>query len=93
MTSLRRSSNPATVRPRRSEQLKDEVYRQMFRLEASRPGAEMELALALLRAWQDADARSEDVEERQWLRKVCPICIEMIEASMQAGGSAPPPVH
>ena len=93
MTSLKRSAHPAAVRHRRSEQYKDEVYRQMFRLEASRPGAEMELALALLRAWQDADARPEDIEERQWLKKVCPICIEMIEASMQAGGSAPPPIH
>jgi hypothetical protein len=44
------------VRSRKShrnqgEQLKDEVYRQMFRLEESRAGAEMALALALLRAW------------------------------------------
>jgi len=29
-------------------QVKDEVYRQMFRLEESRPGADMGLALALL---------------------------------------------
>ena len=32
------------------EQLKDEVYRQMFRLEESRTGAAMGLALALVRA-------------------------------------------
>ncbi len=93
MTSLKRSAHPPTARPRRSEQFKDEVYRQMFRLEASRPGAEMELALALLRAWQDADAKPEDIEERQWLRKICPICLEMIEAAGQAGGSTAPRVH
>ena len=87
MTSLKRSCRPPTARPRRSEQFKDEVYRQMFRLEANRPGAEMDLALALLRAWQDADAKPEDMEERQWLRKICPICLEMIEAAVQAGGA------
>ena len=32
-------------------QLKDEVYRQMFRLEEGRSGSELGLALALLRAW------------------------------------------
>ena len=35
----------------RGNRLKDEVYRQMFRLEESRPGAELGLSLALLRAW------------------------------------------
>jgi hypothetical protein len=34
-------------RHNRSEHLKDEVYRQMFRLEARRPRAEMDLAIAL----------------------------------------------
>jgi hypothetical protein len=93
MTSLKRSAHPATVRPRRSEQFKDEVYRQMFRLEASRPGAEMDLALALLRAWQDADTKPEDIEERQWLRKICPICIEMIENTPRGSGSSTPCAH
>ena len=93
MTSIRRSSHPASVRPRRNEQFKDEVYRQMFRVEASRPGAEMDLALALLRAWQAVDAKSESGEERQWLRKICPICLEMIEAALRPGSSTTPCVH
>lgn len=87
MTSLKRSAHPGSARPRRSEQFKDEVYRQMFRLESSRPGAEMDLALALLRAWQAVDATPENPEERNWLRKVSPICMEMIEAALRGGES------
>jgi len=74
---------------RRSAPFKDEIYRQMFRLEASRPGAEMDLALALLRAWLAADSTLGSGEERQWLKKICPICVEMIEAAVQAGRPAP----
>jgi len=62
-------------------QLKDEVYRQMFRLEENRPGADMALALALLRAWIATDKKTKDSEDRDWLRKVAPICLEMIEAA------------
>ncbi len=71
-------------RLRRSEQVKDEVYRQMFRLEASRPGAEMDLALALLRAWQAAESG----DERNWLKKICPICLVMIEAAAHPEGAS-----
>lgn len=88
MMSPRRAPSPESSHPRRSEQFKDEVYRQMFRLEANRPGAEMDLALALLRAWQVVDTKSESGEERQWLRKVAPICMEMIEASLQQSDTA-----
>ena len=66
-------------------QLKDEVYRQMFRLEESRPGAEMGLALALVRAWLADDFKPESGEERDWLKKVSPICLQMIEKSLKAG--------
>jgi hypothetical protein len=90
MTPQRRSAQPHAARPRRSEPLKDEVYRQMFRLESNRPGAELELALALLRAWLAADSESENAEERQWLRKICPICMVMIEAASLPGGPAQP---
>lgn len=90
MNPQRPSAQPHAARPRRSEQFKDEVYRQMFRLESSRPGAEMDLALALLRAWQAADSDPENGEERQWLRKICPICLAMIEAAWQPGGPAHP---
>jgi hypothetical protein len=75
--------------PRRNhdEQLKDEVYRQMFRLEAGRPGAELELAIALLRGWLAADCEPEVSKSREWLKKICPICLLMIEARQQASNS------
>ena len=41
----------------RGERIKDEVYRQMFLLEEKRPGSEIGLALVLLQAWLDADAK------------------------------------
>jgi hypothetical protein len=68
-------------------QLKDEVYRQMFRLEENRRGADLALALALLRAWIAADDKPRDVEDRDWLRKVSPICLQMIEAAARANAS------
>ena len=49
---------PVSFRQCRGERIKDEVYRQMFLLEESRPGAEMGLALALLRAWLAADSKT-----------------------------------
>ncbi len=70
------------------DHLKDEVYRQMFRLEESRPGAEMGLALALLRAWMAAGSEPASNEEGDWLKKVSPICLEMIETSLEAGGAS-----
>jgi hypothetical protein len=81
---------PRVAHPRqlRGERLKDEVYRQMFRLEEGYPGAEMGLALVLLRAWLAADSRQASDEERNWLKKVSPICVEMNEAILQAGGAA-----
>jgi hypothetical protein len=80
----------ALVRSKKSSrhqggQLKDEVYRQMFRLEESRPGAEMGLALALLHAWVASDSKPESGEERDWLKKVSPIYLQMIETALEAG--------
>lgn len=66
------------------EELKDEVYRQMFRLEASRPGADVSLAIALLRAWVAAGSDHEMTKARVWLKKISPICILMIESARQA---------
>ena len=67
------------------EKLKDEVYRQMFRLEESRPGAEVGLALALVRAWLAADSKPGSGEGQDWLKKVSPICLQMIETALNAG--------
>ncbi|MGA7342076.1 MAG: hypothetical protein WBE72_07395 [Terracidiphilus sp.] len=85
MTARKAVSRPGNSRNIRGERVKDEVYRQMFRLEERRAGAEMSLALALLHAWQAADSTP---EERDWLKKISPICIEMIEAALQGGGTA-----
>lgn len=65
----------------KSEALKDEVYRQMFRLEESRPGAEMSLALALLRAWVAFGAKAGSGERGAWLKTISPICLAMIDAA------------
>ena len=53
-------------------ELKDEVYRQMYRLEEGRPGAELGLALALLRAWVATDSKPEGAGNREWLRRCLP---------------------
>src|ERR1017187_4881935 len=67
----------------RRERLKDEVYRQMFHLERRRPGAELALAIALLRAWIASDSDAEMPKSREWLMKICPICIHMIEEALK----------
>jgi hypothetical protein len=56
----------------------------MYRLEASRPGAELALAIALLRAWIASNSEAEMPQSREWLKKICPICLEMIEATQIA---------
>jgi hypothetical protein len=73
-----------------SARLKDDVYRQMFRLEERRPGAEMALALALLRAWLASGSKPECGEERDWLMKVSPICLQMIETALDTGVATTP---
>ena len=70
MTARKGVTQTASPRHMRGERIKDEVYRQMFRLEESRPGAEMGLALALLRAWLAADSKPASDEERDWLKKI-----------------------
>ena len=88
---VRRALNRLDNSPsNRAERVKDEVYRQMFKLEESRPGAEVGLALALLRAWLAQGSKPESDEERDWLKKISPICLEMIEASLQTGKSRRP---
>jgi hypothetical protein len=89
MTSRKGGVSPTSPTHRRTDRIKDEVYRQMFRLEAGYPGAEMGLALALLRAWIDMGSRSE-VSEQEWLTKISPICLVMIETSLDRGATSNP---
>ena len=83
MRGRRTTSSHDTV-GKKSDELKDEVYRRMFLLEAHRPGADRDLAVALLRAWMTLDSGRQGAKERSWLKKVCPICLAMIEASTQS---------
>jgi len=61
------------------EQTKDEIYRQMLRLEAGREDAEFKLAISLLRAWTMTDSSEVADEFRTWLNKISPIALSMIE--------------
>lgn len=66
--------------------LQDEVYREMFRVEAGCPSADLRLALALLRAWMALERNPPGSRPRQWLRRVCPFCLRIIEAAPRAPG-------
>jgi hypothetical protein len=68
---------------KRTERLKDEVYRQMYRLEAGSPGADLSLAIALLRAWIASNSGAEIPQEREWLAKISPICLTMVESAQK----------
>jgi hypothetical protein len=64
------------------DQIKDEVYRQMLRLEAGHISAPGLLGAALLQAWMLLEQEAPGSEERQWLRKLSPLCMRLIrEAS------------
>ena len=83
MTAAKDVGRPRNSRPNQINRLKDEVYRQMFKLEEGHPGAEMGLSLALLRAWVATGSEPEIGEESDWLKKISPICLQMIESSLQ----------
>jgi len=70
-------------RTRQANRLKDEVYREMLLIEANRPGAEMGLALALLRAIVQSESSSQEREFRNWLKMVCPVGLRMIEITLR----------
>jgi hypothetical protein len=55
----------------------------MYRLEASRSGADVSLAIALLRAWIASDSEADMPQAREWLTKISPICLTMIEAAQK----------
>jgi hypothetical protein len=90
MTALKGLARQGKPRLNHGERVKDEVYRQMFRLEENRPGAEIGLALALLRAWLAADSNPESCSERVWLKNISPICLQMIETALQATDTVSP---
>jgi hypothetical protein len=62
--------------------LQDAVYREMFLLESKRPGSEMGLALALLRAMVESEKMNNREEIREWLKAICPHCLKMIEGAL-----------
>ena len=68
---------------RKMNYLKDEVYREMLLLEMKRPGSEMGLALALLRAVVQSESPRDQEGCGEWLRTVCPLGLQMIEASLR----------
>jgi hypothetical protein len=67
---------------RNANRLKDEVYREMLLIEVSRPGAEMGLALALLRAVVQSGSLAEQGEFADWLNSICPVGLRMIEVAL-----------
>jgi hypothetical protein len=69
------------VSARTADRLKDEVYRQMLRLEAGHSAA-VPLALALLNAWTVCDGQLTNCELRLWLRRVCPVCMRMMTEAL-----------
>ena len=77
------------VSVRAANRLKDEVYRQMLRLEAGHTAAQLPLALALLQAWIRLGDEPLDSETRQWLQSIGPLCLRMIERA-SASRTHPP---
>jgi hypothetical protein len=41
------------------------------------------LAIALLRAWTTSDTEANMPKSCEWLMKICPICLPMIEATQK----------
>src|SRR5579875_1683359 len=79
------SKHSASTRSLGLDLLRDEIYRQMFRVESGRPQAELHLATAVLKAWSALELLPADDERREWLRKICPICVRMIESMPVTG--------
>lgn len=77
-------SAPASrvAQTRKMNHLKDEVYREMLLLEMNRPGSEMGLALALLRAVVESGSFCDQEDFGKWLRTVCSLGLQIIEGSL-----------
>lgn len=76
---------PRKISARTADRLQDEVCRQMLRLEAGRPSAHLLLAVALLNAWMMLEEQPLNCEPRQWLRRLTPVCLRMIEEVCRPG--------
>jgi hypothetical protein len=83
MTQHKSTAKASGLSSKRTEHLKDEVYRQMYKLEASRPEADLALAVALLHAWIASDSEADTPQEREWLTKISSICLAMIETAQK----------
>lgn len=70
-----------TAESRKEDRLKDEVYRQMYLVESHRPGSEIKLAIALLRAVVHVESTPGCQDISAWLKTICPIGLRMLEAS------------
>lgn len=90
MTQKKTGAKSNTPYRKQAVHLKDEVYRQMMRLEEGFPGAEMGLAIALVQAWQATGSQAESSADRDWLKKVSPICLQMIETALNSYNIACP---
>ena len=78
------------ISARSVNRVKDEVYRQMLRVEAGRPAAQLPLALALLQAWMTLGDQAFDSDARRWLRSICPVCLRMMETVGESATSLVP---
>ena len=90
MTDPESTSRSRNLQPKQGDLLKDEVYRQMYRLEAHKPGADLDLAIALLHGWLEHSPQIGSAQLHEWLRKVSPICLLMIEAARRGGDPVEP---
>lgn len=93
MPARKAATRSSKLRQDHDDRLKDEVYRQMFRLEADRQGAELDLATALLRGWLDSYSRPEATRLLEWLGKISPLCLQMIGAKRQPGDVGRERIH
>jgi hypothetical protein len=84
---MSRSMVNKSSQSRKANRLKDDVYREMFLLESHRPGSEMGLALALLRAVAQSQSLANHSEFQEWLKSVCTIGLHMIETSLAASSN------
>ncbi len=80
------SQGPSAPQSRKIHRLQDAVYRQMYLLESYRPGAEMGLALALLRAFVESEHTLNREEFHEWLKSICPLCLRLLEARSKTAG-------